>query len=97
MVKKVKKFNYNKNLKKAWKKLKEKKNPKVKNEDLKEFWDQTATMKSNYSKLGLSFDPNQTIEIPSAKVLLNPEVMDLKEVNSSQNDYTIDYTRLTNN
>lgn len=80
MVKKVKRFNYQKNLKKAWKKLKEKKNPKVKNEDLKEFWDKTATMKSNYSKLGLSFDPNQTLEIPSAKILLNPEVMELKEV-----------------
>lgn len=80
MVKKTRKFNYKKNLKKAWKKLKEKKNPTtVKNDDVKEFWDSNVSMKSNYDKLGLSFDPNATIEIPRAKVLLNPEVMEIEE------------------
>lgn len=81
MVKKTRKFNYKKNLKKAWKKLKEKKNPTVKNDDVKEFWDKSVSMKSNYAKLGLSMDPNETFEIPRAKILLNPEVMEIEEVN----------------
>lgn len=87
MVKKTKKFNYKKNLKKAWKKLKEKKNPTVKNDDIKEFWDSNVSMKRNYANLGLSIDPNETLEIPRAKVLLNPEVMEIekaKEISKAQ-------------
>lgn len=87
MVKKVKKFNYKKNLKKAWKKLKEKENPQVKTDELKEFWNKNASMKDNYSNLGLSMDPNKTLEIPRAKVLLNPEVMEIEEVSYYLSNY----------
>lgn len=79
MVKKVKKFNYQKNLKKAWKKQKEKKYPKVKADELKEFWNKNESIAKNYAKLGLSIDPNMTLEIPKAKKLLNPEVMEIEE------------------
>lgn len=79
MVKKVKKFNYKKNLKKAWKKLKDKENPKVNAELIKEFWNRNQSIEKNYSKLGLSLDPNVTLGIPKAKVLLTPDVMDIDE------------------
>jgi len=80
MVKKVKKFNYKTDLKKQWKKEKEKKNPVVKTDQLKSYWDPKRSMKQNYANLGLSLDPNETFAIPRAKQLLNPEVMSLEEV-----------------
>jgi hypothetical protein len=79
MVKKVRKFNYQKNLKKAWKKLKEKEKPKVNAELIQEFWNRNESIQKNYTKLGLSLDPNETLGIPKAKVLLNPDVMDIEE------------------
>jgi hypothetical protein len=79
MVKKVRKFNYKKDLKKQWKKEKEKKNPVIKTDQLKSFWNHKKSMKQNYANLGLSLDPNETFAIPRAKKLLNPEVMSLEE------------------
>lgn len=80
MVKKVRKFNYKKDMKKEWKKAKAKKNPVVKAENLKEFWDTTKSIKKNYAELGLAADPNQALAIPKAKALLNPEVMEIEKV-----------------
>lgn len=80
MVKKVRKFNYKKDLKKQWKKEKEKKNPIIQTDQLKSIWNPKKSMKQNYADLGLSLDPNETFAIPRAKQLLNPEVMSLEEV-----------------
>jgi hypothetical protein len=80
MVKKVKKFNYKADLKKKWKKMKDKKNPKVNADRLKEFWDPNKSIQANYRDLGLSIDPNQTLGIPKTKNLLNPEVMEIEKV-----------------
>lgn len=81
MVKKTRKFNYKKDLKKKWKQMKAKTNPEVKTEQLKEFWNSHKSIKANYAEMGLSADPNITIGIPKAKVLLNPEVMEISKVN----------------
>ena len=80
MVKKTKKFTYGKNLKKKWKQMKTKKNPKVNAEQLKDFWDPKKSIQANYMDLGLSFDPNITLSIPKTKAKMNPEMMDLEEV-----------------
>ena len=80
MVKKVKKFNYKKDLKKEWKKKKEKLKPKVNTDGLGEFWDQSKSIEANYRELGLSIDPNRTLTIPKAKdVLSKQEFMSLDE------------------
>jgi hypothetical protein len=82
MVKKTRKFNYQKDLKKKWKKEKEKKNPKVNTDRLKDFWNENKSVRFNYTELGLSMDPNQTLEIPKTKTrLLNPEIMKIEDVN----------------
>ena len=80
MVKKTKKFNYQKDLKKKWKKEKEKKNPKINTDKLKDFWDENKSVRFNYKELGLCIDPNQTLGIPKTKKLLNPEIMNIEEV-----------------
>lgn len=80
MVKKAKKFNYGKDLKKKWKQMKAKKNPKVNAEQLKEFWDPNKSIQANYMDLGLVADPNLALAIPKAKNLLNPEVMEIEKV-----------------
>ena len=82
MVKKAKKFNYGKNLKKKWKKMKDKKNPKVRAEELKEFWDPRKTLQQNYAELGLSSDLNTSLKIPKTKHMLIPEVMQIEKVNN---------------
>ena len=86
MVKKAKKFNYQKDRKKDWKKLKAKKNPKVNAEQLKNFWDQNKSIAANYMDLGLAYDPNLAagMEIPKTKKklqkqLLEPEVMEIEK------------------
>lgn len=83
MVKKVKKFQHGKNLKKKWKQEKAKKHPKVNADVLKGFWDQKKSIAKNYMELGLSYDPNLTLAIPKTKDTQNPlncEVMDIEEV-----------------
>ena len=87
MVKKAKKFNYQKDRKKDWKKLKAKKNPKVNAEQLKNFWDQRKSIAQNYIDLGLAADPNTAsgMEIHKTKKriqqqLLDPEIMDIEKV-----------------
>ena len=80
MVKKVKKFNYQKDLKKKWKKMKDKKNPKINTHKLEPFWDPNKSIQANYRDLGLSINPNQTLGIPKTKNLLNPEVMEIEKV-----------------
>lgn len=81
MVKKhkKKKFNYNKNLKKAWKKQKAKKQAKVTDETLKAAWNAHKSIEYNYAELGLSSDPNKTLSIPRTKTIIQPEVMDLQK------------------
>ena len=79
MVKKVKKFNYSKNLKKAWQKKKAKKNPQVNTDQLKAFWDPKKTLLENYKCLGIAADPNKSLEIPKARQLQNPEFMSIAE------------------
>ncbi len=87
MVKKAKKFNYQKDRKKDWKRLKAKKNPKVNAEQLKNFWDQSKSIAQNYMDLGLASDPNTAsgMEIPKAKKriqqqLMEPEIMEIEKV-----------------
>ena len=87
MVKKAKKFNYQKDRKKDWKKLKAKKNPKVNSEQLKAFWNQNKTVAQNYMDLGLAMDPNMVtgMEIPKTKKriqeqLMEPEIMEIEKV-----------------
>ena len=89
MVKKAKKFNYQKDRKKDWKKLKAKKNPKVNSEQLKTFWNQNKTIAQNYMDLGLAMDPNMAtgMEIPKTKQriqeqLMEPEIMEIEKVTS---------------
>ena len=83
MVKKTKKFQHGKNLKRKWKQMKAKKNPKVNSEQLKEFWDSSKSLAKNYMDLGLSMDPNMTLSIPKTKDTKKPmncDVMDIEEV-----------------
>ena len=80
MVKKSKKFNYQKDLKKKWKQMKDKKNPKVDADQLKSFWDRTKSIKQNYINMGISIDPNQSLAIPKTKTLMNPEAMEIEKV-----------------
>ena len=84
MVKKVKKFQHGKNLKRKWKQMKQKKNPKVNADVLKGYWDPKKTLAQNYMELGLSMNPNETLAIPKTKDKVNPdkeycEVMDIEE------------------
>ncbi|CAF0796693.1 unnamed protein product [Brachionus calyciflorus] len=79
MVKKVRKFNYNKDLKKKWKKTKAKENPVVKTEHLKDFWNSKKSIKANYAEMGLCSDPNFTLGIPKTKNILNPEFMEIEK------------------
>lgn len=83
-MKKVKKFQHGKNLKRKWKQMKQKKNPKVNADVLKGYWDPKKSLAQNYMDLGLSMDPNQTLAIPKTKDRMDPdmetcEVMDLEE------------------
>ena len=80
MVKKTRKFNYNKNLKKAWRKEKAKKTPKITDATLKEAWSLTKSIEGNYSEMGLTTDANKSLRIPKTKTLLKPEVMDIDQV-----------------
>jgi hypothetical protein len=89
MVKKIRKFNYQKNLKKEWKKKKAKKNPAVNADQLKPFWDSKKTILANYREMGIAADPNVTLEIPRTKALLNPEVMNLVKVRNHLNLFKI--------
>jgi hypothetical protein len=87
MVKKHKKkrFNYNKNLKKAWKKQKAKKQAKVTDETLKAAWNTHKSIEYNYAELGLSSNPNKTLSIPRIKTLIQPEVMNLQKAIELEN------------
>jgi hypothetical protein len=80
MVKKQRKFNYNKNLKKAWKKEKAKRQPKISDDTLKAAWNSTKSIEGNYSEMGLTTNANRALRIPKTKTLLKPEVMDIEQV-----------------
>ncbi len=80
MVKKVRKFNYQKDRKKEMRKKKAKKNPAVNAGQLKPFWNSKKTILENYRNLGISADPNESLAIPKAKSFLIPETMDLAKV-----------------
>jgi hypothetical protein len=80
MVKKTRKFNYGKNLKRSWQKEKRKKNPKILHEKLRAAWDSHKSIEGNYMDIGLSIDPNKTIGIPKTKTLFQPEVMSIEDV-----------------
>jgi hypothetical protein len=82
MVKKVRKFNYGKDLKKAWKKQKAKRTPIISDSTLKSAWSANKSIEKNYSDMGLTSDPNRTLRIPKTKTLLKPEVMDIEQVRS---------------
>ena len=76
-----------KNVKRKWKQLKAKKNPKINTEALKGLWDTNKSIANNYMDLGLSIDPNKTLAIPKTKDKVNPqnnkqtpEIMDIEEV-----------------
>jgi len=67
---KVKKtFQYSKNRRRAWKKLK--KLPNIGCDEIKHAWDDRLSLQANLSEMGLSADPNKTLHIPSAKELLS--------------------------
>lgn len=89
MVKKSRKFNYNKDLKKKWKQTKAKTNPEVKSEHLKEFWNTHKSIRANYAELGLSADPNISLAIPKAKNFLNPEVMEISKVKIKLKSFSV--------
>ena len=80
MVKKVKKFNYQKDRRKDWKKKKAQKNPQINADQLKPFWDSKKSILANYRDLGIVADPNKNLEIPKTKNTLNPEAMNLAKV-----------------
>jgi hypothetical protein len=81
MVKKVRKFNYQKDRKKEMRKKKAKKNPSVNSEQLKGFWDPKKTILQNYQNLGISADPNKSLVIPSTKSTMIPdEIMNIEQV-----------------
>ncbi|XP_062598220.1 uncharacterized protein LOC134259631 [Saccostrea cucullata] len=73
---KGKKFNYDKNRRKEWKKSK--KLPSIECTQIKKAWDPKKSMRRNLEEMGISADPNQTIKIPKTKDFLmddenNPE------------------------
>lgn len=80
MVKKQKKFNYKKDLKKAWQKEKAKRQPKISDDTLKSAWSLTKSIEGNYAEMGLTTNANKSLRIPKAKTLLKPEVMDIEQV-----------------
>ncbi|XP_002740033.1 nucleolar protein 16-like [Saccoglossus kowalevskii] len=78
---KRKKYHYNVNRKKEWKKSK--RLPAIGCSQIKKAWDNTKSVKQNLSDMGLAVDPNISIPIPTAKQLLKHqklETMDLAEV-----------------
>ncbi|XP_033125435.1 nucleolar protein 16-like [Anneissia japonica] len=83
-----KKFNYNVNLRKKWRKMK--KQPTVLCEQMKHNWDPKKTTKQNMHDMGLSYDPNEAVPIPKTKEVMKPknlkdeEEMDVDNIRSRQ-------------
>ncbi|XP_061171604.1 uncharacterized protein LOC133181079 [Saccostrea echinata] len=71
---KGKKFNYDKNRRKEWKKSK--KLPSIECAQIKKAWDPKKSMRRNLEEMGISADPNQTIKIPKTKDFLMDEEND---------------------
>ncbi|KAK6178015.1 hypothetical protein SNE40_012860 [Patella caerulea] len=60
------KYDHNKDRKKAWKnKLKK---PAIGCEPMREAWDERKPLKTNLSEMGLSYDPNKTLPFRKPKV-----------------------------
>ncbi|XP_071947974.1 nucleolar protein 16-like [Antedon mediterranea] len=66
-----KKFNYNVNRRKKWKKMT--KQPTILCEQIKKNWDPKKTVKNNMKDMGLSYDPNESVPMPKTKDVMKPK------------------------
>ncbi|CAK9298464.1 unnamed protein product [Gordionus sp. m RMFG-2023] len=73
----AKKFKYNVNKKKQWKKSK--KLPAIGMKELKETWNKHMTVKQNFRTFGLCFDPNSITSKDKSINKDNTEVMEIVE------------------
>nr|XP_022341445.1 nucleolar protein 16-like [Crassostrea virginica] len=71
---KAKKYNYDKNRRKAWKKSK--KLPTIECAQIKQAWDPKKSVRKNLEEMGISADPNQTFKIPKTKDMIEIEGSD---------------------
>lgn len=60
-----KRYNYDIDRKKVWKK--QKKLPEIECKQIKHAWDTRKSLKQNMKDMGLSIDPNETLKIPQTK------------------------------
>lgn len=75
--KKTKKsFNYQRDRRRAW--HKSKKTPTIHCKQIREAWDDKKSLYTNMKEMGLSADPNITLQIPRAKDLLGPQTSDAR-------------------
>jgi hypothetical protein len=71
-----KKFNYDKNRRRAY--CKKKKQPFIGCEAVKRAWDEHKSVKRNLVDMGLSTDPNQTLRIATTRERLTGKVKEAK-------------------
>ncbi|XP_041368660.1 nucleolar protein 16-like [Gigantopelta aegis] len=77
-----KKFNYSKDRKRIWQKLK--KTPTITCDEIRSAYDKKKSLKQNMIDMGLAMDPNQTIKIPKSKERFS-EVQSLSEAIAAMN------------
>ncbi|KAK3915112.1 Nucleolar protein 16 [Frankliniella fusca] len=80
---KNKKFRYNVNRKRVGKNRKNTGTAAVGVPIVKKAWEEHKSIKENLSNMGLSYDPNATLKIPTSKELLEPVFSEDKRENTS--------------
>ncbi|XP_072178051.1 nucleolar protein 16-like isoform X1 [Diadema setosum] len=72
------KFNYNANRRKLWKKRN--KLPAIECQPIKEAWDKRKSVNANMLAMGLSSNPNKTLRIPTAQERMKPALTEAMDV-----------------
>ncbi|XP_077992680.1 nucleolar protein 16-like [Glandiceps talaboti] len=85
---KRKKYNYNTNRRKLWKKSK--RVPDIKCTQIKQAWDRRKSVKQNLSDMGIATDPNQAIPIPKVRDLVQMESMDLEVARKQSKKHVVE-------
>lgn len=65
-------FDYSKDRKKVKRKMMKKRAPTIENVQIRNAWDDSKSMATNLSEMGLSFDPNRTLPIKQTKKIGAP-------------------------
>ncbi|XP_072026071.1 nucleolar protein 16-like [Amphiura filiformis] len=73
-----KKYGYNVNRRKQWKKAR--KMPTVKCEQLKNAWDQHKSVHQNLMDMGVASDPNKVLRIPKVHEVMAPQPIEKMDV-----------------